>query len=614
MPYDIGDALKRIENILLRSMSRNLIRHVGEERDEGFDWTMWQAEQLSSLGNWSRANVKRHTKDFTRINNAAMQLLQQSAASAETRAEQQLLQSGIQQAQEFFHVPDGKMESLLNSVRHDLSQAERSILRQADDVYRKAIFDTHVYLQSGSGTLQNAIQMAVDDLNASGIRSIVYKNGNRVEASAYARMALRTANVRARMTAEGKVRDKNGIHTILVPPSGIACKQCAPWLGKVLVDDVYCSGTAQEASALGVPLLSEAIRQGFLHPQCNCSPHTYVPGISKMPEVTDADREEAVRRYGLTQKQRYNERQIRRWKAAEKAAPDEAARKKAAARRKSWQQANKSLCDENPDILRRDYEREKLYELPDKPIVPEVIEKAEEPPKEMTAPKPEGYKAASANDPKSMEDAPPTPHTREELDELVAYAAEQGLNLVEVERFDGDLALAREQFDLMGEIKREYKIARKLSVKFAPMYDGDLGYTPEGAKSVELNLFAFRSRAVTNAYLNSDNWLSSTDTLGIGAHEMGHVISAVYGEKGLDIARRAYYNIYKREISYQELIEFLTEHVSIYAARIPLRFTDKPFKPKFCKEVVPEVLAKHRTNPDVYTAEFVKLLKEACKL
>lgn len=160
----------------------------------------------------------------------------------------------------------------------------------------------------------------------------------------------------------------------------------------------------------------------------------------------------------------------------------------------------------------------------------------------------------------------------------------------------------------------EYKLTKKLSVKFKPMHGGDLGFTPTGAKSVELNLYAFRSRAVTNAYLNADDCLSSTDTVGIGAHEMGHVISAVYGEKGLDIARRAYYNIYKREISYQELIDFLTEHVSIYAARIHLRFTDKPFKPKFCKEVVPEVLAKHRTNPDVYTAEFVKLLKEACKL
>ena len=379
MPYDIGDALKRIENILLGSIRRNMLRHVGEERREGFDWTMWQTEQLASIRRWSAANLQRHAKDFTRINNAAISLLQQSAVSAETQAEQTLLQTGIQKADEFFDIPDAKLDALLIATRQDLSTAEHALLRKADDVYRKAVFDANVYLQSGAGTMKDAVEMAVEDMRAKGIRAVMYRNGAQVEASSYARMALRTANVRARMAGEGRARDKAGIHTVLVPPSGIACRRCAPWMGRVLVDDVYCSGTAQEAAELGVPLLSEAIRQGFLHPQCNCSPHMFLPGISKMPEVTDDDRDEAVRRYDLTQRQRYNERQIRKWKAIERDAPDARTREKAAARRRSWQQANKSLCDENPGILRRDYEREKLYDLPDKPIVPEVIEKAEEP-------------------------------------------------------------------------------------------------------------------------------------------------------------------------------------------------------------------------------------------
>ena len=378
MPYDIGDALKRIEDILLGSIRRNMLRHVGEERREGFDWTMWQTEQLASIRRWSAANLKRHTKDFTRINNAAISLLQQSAVSAETQAEQTLLQTGIQQADEFFDIPDAKLDALLTATRQDLSTAEHALLRKADDVYRKAVFDANVYLQSGAGTMKDAVEMAVEDMRARGIRAVTYRNGAQVEASSYARMALRTANVRARMAGEGRARDKAGIHTVLVPPSGIACRRCAPWMGRVLVDDVYCSGTAQEAAELGVPLLSEAIAAGFLHPQCNCSPHMFLPGISKMPEVTPEDRDEAVRRYDLTQKQRYNERQIRKWKAIERDAPDARTREKAAARRRSWQQANKTLCDAEPVVLRRDYEREKLYELPDEPIVPEVIEKTEE--------------------------------------------------------------------------------------------------------------------------------------------------------------------------------------------------------------------------------------------
>lgn len=373
--YDIGDALSRIENILLQSMSRNLHRHLGEEQDEGFRWSMWQAEQMTALGNWSARNLKQHGTEFTRINDAAIELLRQSGAEAELAEERRLLGSGVQQAAAFFSVPEDKTASLLNAVRHDLSRAEHSILRQADDLYRKAVFDAHLYLQTGSGTLNSAIDMAVQDLMAQGIRAVTYRNGHRVEASVYARMALRSANVRAKLTGEGRARDRFGVHTVLVSPSGIACEKCAKWMGKVLVDDVYCSGTAEEADAMHLPLLSEAIAQGLLHPQCNCTVHTYHPGISKLPDVTDQDREDAVRRYKLTQKQRYHERQIRKWKRAEQSAPDEAARKAVHAKVRSWQKANKALCDSHPDILRRDYMREKIWDVPESVIVPDVIEK-----------------------------------------------------------------------------------------------------------------------------------------------------------------------------------------------------------------------------------------------
>ena len=376
MPYDVGDALSRIEQILLNSMQRNLHRHLHEEQDEGMQWTMWQTEQLTALRTWSARNLKSHTPAFTKINDAAIRLLEDSGKQAELAEERQLLEDGIQQAGAFFHALEDKVQALLTSVRHDLSRAEYSILRQADDVYRKAIFDAQVYLQTGSGTLENAIDMAVQDLQKNGIQSVVYRNGRRVEASTYARMALRSANVRARLAGEGKARDRYGIHTVIAPPSGIACEKCVKWLCRVLVDDVYCSGTAAEADALGVPLLSQAIAQGFLHPQCNCSLHTYHTG-SPVVEMSQEERDEAVRKYRLTQKQRYNERQIRKWKRAEKSAPDETARKAAAARRREWQNVNRQLCDEHHDFLRRDYSREKIYDAPERVIVPDCIEKSQ---------------------------------------------------------------------------------------------------------------------------------------------------------------------------------------------------------------------------------------------
>ncbi|MBE6876655.1 MAG: hypothetical protein E7496_08055 [Ruminococcus sp.] len=372
--YDVGDALSRIETILLDSIGRNMKRHLKEESDLQKAWSMWQTEQLAGLGNWSAKNYKQFAPQFTKINNSAMNLLQQANQNGELNEEIRILQTGIQNAQRFFDVPNDKLDSLLKSVRSDLSRAEHSILRKADDVYREALFDSHFYLQSGTGTLNSAIDMAVSDMHQRGMNSIVYRNGAHVSASVYARMALRTANERAQLLGEGKARDKFGIHTVIVPPSGVACPKCAPWLCKVLVDDVYSAGTPAEADELKLPLLSEAIRQGFLHPQCNCSPQTYFPE-SPVPEMSDSQREEAVRKYRITQKQRYHERQIRKWKQAEKSAPDEASKKSASARKREWQKRCKNLCDQNSDFLRRDYFREKIYDNQTPPIVPNVIDK-----------------------------------------------------------------------------------------------------------------------------------------------------------------------------------------------------------------------------------------------
>jgi len=372
--YDVGDALSRIENILLDSISRNMKRHISEESDLQKSWSMWQTEQLAGLGKWSAKNYRQFAPQFTKINNAAMQMLMNANQNGELDEEIRILQTGIQNARRFFDVPNSKLDALLTAVRSDLSKAEHSILRKADDAYREALFDSHFYLQSGTGTLNQAIDMAVNDLHQRGLPGITYRNGRRVEASVYARMALRTANERAQLLGEGRARDKSGIHTVIVPVSGIACEKCVPWMGKVLVDDVYSSGTASEAAELHLPLLSDAIKSGLIHPNCNCSPQSYFPG-QPVPEITQAIRDEAVRKYQLTQKQRYFERQIRKWKRAEKSAPDPAKKKSASARRKEWQKRCKDLCDANHDFLRRDYQREKIYDYQTPPITPNTIVK-----------------------------------------------------------------------------------------------------------------------------------------------------------------------------------------------------------------------------------------------
>src|SRR5690606_19076635 len=91
---------------------------------------------------------------------------------------------------------------------------------------------------------------------------------------------------------------------------------CLPYQGTVMIDDVYTSLTKEKAQELsketGYVLLSEAMKNYAFHPNCRHTLSTFFPGISSVPK-TIAD-EKAVERYDAEQKQRYMERQIRKYK------------------------------------------------------------------------------------------------------------------------------------------------------------------------------------------------------------------------------------------------------------------------------------------------------------
>ena len=76
--YDIGAALKAIEDELIASMIRNMDRHRAEETKEGYNWSMWQAEQLKALEKYKRENQKRYSKQFKSINGQIGELLYQA--------------------------------------------------------------------------------------------------------------------------------------------------------------------------------------------------------------------------------------------------------------------------------------------------------------------------------------------------------------------------------------------------------------------------------------------------------------------------------------------------------------------------------------------------------
>lgn len=206
----------------------------------------------------------------------------------------------------FFRTDRRRMDALIEATEGELADANRAVLRRMDDLQREIIARAEVMHLSGTLTTRQAIDKAAKDFLARGIDAIRYKDGRRVNVASYAEMALRTARHRAYLTGEGEKRRQMGISTVLVSSHATSCPKCIPFQGKILIDDVYSGGTQADGK---YPLLSEAIDEGFLHPNCRHNLGTYYAGLSSLPLPDDDVK--AAEWYRAEQTQRRLERQIR---------------------------------------------------------------------------------------------------------------------------------------------------------------------------------------------------------------------------------------------------------------------------------------------------------------
>lgn len=284
--YDLAEALRRIENELIASMIRNMDRHRAEETAEGYNWSMWQVEQLKALEKYKRKNQKKYQKQFKSINSQIEQLIRQARMKGGLKQELKILQAIRKgwktngrngtpahdaMTAEFFRLNDRKLDALVEATIHDMEAAETAVLRKANDDYRKAIYNAQVYANTGAGTYEKAVDMATKDMLSRGLNCVMYANGARHTLADYADMAIRTASKRAYLQGEGEKRQEWGIATVIMAKRGNSCPKCLPFVGKVLIDDVWSGGSkdgVDPETGKRYPLMSYAISKGLYHPRC----------------------------------------------------------------------------------------------------------------------------------------------------------------------------------------------------------------------------------------------------------------------------------------------------------------------------------------------------------
>lgn len=320
--YNIKEAFERIENELIDSMMRNFSRHRAEETKEGYNWTQWQAEQLKSLEEYRKHNAKKFGKRFKTINGKVEEMIRTAKAEGNASQEAEILEAvkdgfkspkkpSAHSTAEFFKVNDRKLDALIKSTTDDLKRAETAVLRMSNDKYRKAIFNAQVAMNTGAVTYEKAVDMACKDMLNAGLNCVEYKNGARHTLSDYADMAVKTANKRAYLRGEGEKRAEWGVSLVVVNSRQGGCPDCAKYIGKVFVDNVYSNGKKSDGN---YPLLSTAIKNGLFHPRCKDSTSTYYPELDDLDAPLSEDEiKELDRQRGIEEKQQYAQRQAERF-------------------------------------------------------------------------------------------------------------------------------------------------------------------------------------------------------------------------------------------------------------------------------------------------------------
>lgn len=388
--YNIKESFERIENELIDSMMRNFSRHRAEETKEGYNWTQWQAEQLKSLEEYRKHNAKKFGKRFKAINSKVEEMIRTAKADGNASQEAEILEAvkdgfkapkkpSAHSTAEFFKVNDRKLDALIKSTTDDLKRAETAVLRMSNDKYRKAIYNAQVAMNTGAVTYEQAVDIACKDMLNAGLNCVEYKNGARHTLSDYADMAVKTANKRAYLRGEGEKRAEWGVSLVVVNSRQGGCPDCAKYIGKVFIDDVYSNGKKSDGN---YPLLSTAIKNGLFHPRCKDSTSTYYEEITTLEPVSPEEEAEMDRRERLEEKQQYAQRQAERFDRRAEYSLDEDNKRIAQTRANEWhdradrleEKVNKAESNSSENVAKSG-ESGIIKEKSKKPITP-ITDKA----------------------------------------------------------------------------------------------------------------------------------------------------------------------------------------------------------------------------------------------
>ncbi|MFC7909058.1 phage minor capsid protein [Streptomyces nigra] len=315
----VADLYEAAEGVLLGKLRAAIA--------EGIDSPAWVNLKLAALGNMQAAIEEVLAALQVDASGAVHQAVAEAYERGQQAAVAELGALGVgQAAAAAVALPTAPVvDRLAAAVIAETGPVYVRILRTTMDTYRDVIGRASAAPSLGAQTRRQAAQSALDDFADRGVRGFVDSRGRSWELRSYVEMATRSAVGRAAVEAHSDRLGAAGVDLVIVSQAPEECPLCRPWERKILARegpagarDVEVEHATEDGETVTVRVagsLEEARAAGLMHPNCRHNVSAYLPGVSRIPEP------QASRgTYEDSQKQRYLERQVRRWKRRQAAA------------------------------------------------------------------------------------------------------------------------------------------------------------------------------------------------------------------------------------------------------------------------------------------------------
>ena len=329
---------------------RSVLSRISNRLQKGksLDISEWERQKLQELRTMRNGIDNDIVKKLNNFNDDKLeQLIQKSYKQGSDQAAASLKKVLSEEVQDTLILSDQRaVRALTEEYQQSLAQTHLRILRQADDVYRRAVREGAQYVTSGAGTRLEGSQRILNDFANRGITGFQDKAGRSWNLSSYVEMATRTATGRAQVEGNINRMQQNNIDLVVVSAHVESCELCDPWEGEIL----SVSGNNDD-----YPSVQDARDGQLFHPNCRHNLTAYIEGLTETPEPV-----EGKETYEDRQQQRYLERGTRKWKRRQQAAMTDREQMKTDAKVSEWQGRLREFTDDTG--RRRKYEREQINE------------------------------------------------------------------------------------------------------------------------------------------------------------------------------------------------------------------------------------------------------------